>query len=97
MSRGSPKLFARTATEHRMIGTLIQEPDCSIVANTDGALTVRAFCERYSIGRTAVYEEINAGRLIAKKRGARVLIERAEARRWFSTLPTFVKAAETAA
>ena len=49
-----------------MIGTLIHEPCRSFGTNTDGALTVRAFCERYSIGRTAVYEEINAGRLTAK-------------------------------
>jgi len=63
----------------------------------DGAFTIDGFCERYQQSRTAVYREINAGRLTAKKRGARVLIERTEARRWFSTLPTFVKAAETAA
>ena len=81
-----------------MIGTLIHEPCRSFGTNTDGALTVRAFCERYSIGRTAVYEEIKAGRLIAKKRGARVLIERAEACRWFSNLPKFeAKAVEAVA
>ena len=76
-------------TENRMIGTRTQGQDHSLETNTDGALTASAFCNRYSIGRTALYEEINAGRLVAKKRGTRVLIDRAEARRWFSNLPKF--------
>jgi hypothetical protein len=32
-----------------------------------GAMSVQAFCERYDIGRTKAYEEINAGRLKARK------------------------------
>jgi helix-turn-helix protein len=58
-------------------------------SNQDGALTIGGFCEKYGQSRSAVYREINAGRLAAKKRGTRVLIDRAEARRWFSNLPKF--------
>lgn len=68
------------------------------VGDQDGAFTLDKFCERYGQSRSSVYREINAGRLIAKKRGARVLIERSEANRWFSNLPKFeTKAAEAAA
>ena len=55
--------------------------------NHDGAFTVDGFCRKYGIGRTAFYEEVTAGRLKAKKRGTRTMIERAEARRWFANLP----------
>jgi hypothetical protein len=54
----------------------------------DGAFTVKEFCERYGIGHTALYEELKAGRLVAKKRGARTLIPRTNAREWFNALPT---------
>ena len=64
----------------------------------DGAFTVDGFCRKYGIGRTAFYEEVTAGRLKAKKRGTRTMIERAEARRWFANLPSFeAQTAETAA
>ncbi|MGA8692624.1 MAG: helix-turn-helix domain-containing protein [Xanthobacteraceae bacterium] len=53
----------------------------------DGALTVEEFCRCYRVGRTVAYEEIGAGRLIARKRGSRTLIARDEARRWFRGLP----------
>jgi excisionase family DNA binding protein len=68
----------------------------TIEHDADGAFRVEEFCRRFGVGRTTVYEEINAGRLVAKKRGTRVLIERSEARRWFSNLPK-VRAAEAAA
>ena len=64
--------------------------------DADGAFRVEEFCHRFGVGRTTVYEEINAGRLIAKKSGTRILIDRAEARRWFSNLPK-AKTAGTAA
>ena len=57
--------------------------------NHDGAFTVDGFCRKYGIGRTAFYEEVTAGRLKAKKRGTRTMIERAEARLWFANLPSF--------
>jgi hypothetical protein len=52
-----------------------------------GALSIAEFCARYGVGRTAAYKEINDGRLEARKRGARTLIPRASARRWFQNLP----------
>ena len=64
-----------------------QDVDAGFVTNMDGALTVRTFCDRYSIGRTAFYEEINSGRLIAKKRGGKILIPLTNARAWLETLP----------
>jgi hypothetical protein len=57
------------------------------ISNTDGAMTIRAFCDRYSIGRTSFYEEINSGRLIAKKRGGKILIPLDNARVWLEALP----------
>ena len=67
-------------------------------SNQDGAFTNGGFCEQYGQSRSAVYREINAGRLAAKKRGTRVLIDRAEARRWFERLPRLEsKTAEVAA
>ena len=64
----------------------------------DGAYTLDEFCTRYAQSRSGTYREINAGRLTAKRRGSRLLISRAEARRWFSNLPSFeAKAAEVAA
>jgi excisionase family DNA binding protein len=70
--------------------------DLFYTRDADGAFRIEEFCRRFSVGRTTVYEEINAGRLVAKKRGSRVLIGRAEARRWFLSLPQVGTAASTA-
>jgi hypothetical protein len=68
----------------------------SNAGNQDGALTLDGFCEIYGQSRSSAYREINSGRLVAKKRGTRVLIDRGEARRWFECLPRFeFRAAET--
>ena len=40
----------------------------------DGALTIDAFCEKYSTSRATAYREIASGALIAKKRGRNTLI-----------------------
>ena len=42
------------------------------------------------LGRTAAYEEINGGRLEARKRGNRTLIPRTAARRWLKNLPSII-------
>ena len=50
------------------------------------AMTVPDFCQRYRIGRTKTYEEINAGRLKARKSGRRTIIAEEDAEelnRWY--------------
>ena len=53
------------------------------------SFSIEAFCARYGIGRQLAYDEINAGRLIAIKRGRRTLIRRIDAERWLATAPPF--------
>lgn len=53
----------------------------------DGAFTLEEFCVRYAIGRTAAYQQINKGRLEARKFGKRTMIPREAAHRWFAELP----------
>jgi excisionase family DNA binding protein len=57
---------------------------------TDGkrALTPREFCNRYGIGLTKFYEELNAGRIVARKLGKATRISADDAEAWFSSLPT---------
>lgn len=52
------------------------------------AYTIESFAEAVEISRSAVYEEISAGRLIPSYRGRSARIPRAEAERWLSELPT---------
>jgi hypothetical protein len=51
------------------------------------AFPIATFCNRYGIGRSKAYEEINAGRLIAVKSGHRTLIREEDAERWVWSLP----------
>ena len=53
------------------------------------AMSLQVFCETYSIGRTKAYEEINAGRLKARKAGKRTIITEDDAEVWLSLLPAF--------
>ncbi len=52
-----------------------------------GALTVAEFCQAYRVGRTFLYEQLKSGQLSATKAGTKTLILRAEAARWFKSLP----------
>ena len=52
-----------------------------------GALTVSEFCETYNVGRTFFYQEINSGRLSARKAGTKTLVLKSEADRWARSLP----------
>jgi excisionase family DNA binding protein len=56
-----------------------------------GAFSVRDFCQRAGIGRTAFYEELKYGRLEAKKFGKRTLIPISAAHRWLEELPVLGK------
>lgn len=51
-----------------------------------GAFSINDFCQWASIGRTAAYAELKAGRLSARKFGRRTLIAKAEAERWLGSL-----------
>jgi hypothetical protein len=61
------------------------------------AMSIRAFCERYDIGRTRVYEEISAGRLKARKSGRRTIIATDDAEDWLNRLPAINEAIDEAA
>jgi len=50
-------------------------------------LTVPEACALADIGRTKLYEEVNAGRLVAHKRGMRTFITRAELDRYLESSP----------
>ena len=51
-------------------------------------MTVADFCDRYSIGKTSLYREVNAGRLKIRKFGAATRIARADAEAWAAALPS---------
>ena len=52
------------------------------------AMSVPEFCQRYGPGRTTAYQEIQAGRLRARKVGRRTIISQDDAEDWLRTLPT---------
>jgi excisionase family DNA binding protein len=53
------------------------------------AFTVADACMRSGIGRTAIYDMINSGKLIARKRGRRTLILADDLQRCLEFLPLF--------
>ncbi|SKC61748.1 Helix-turn-helix domain-containing protein [Burkholderia sp. CF099] len=53
----------------------------------NGVFSVNDFCQWAGIGRTAVYAEMKAGRLSARKFGRRTIIPQVEAERWLASLP----------
>jgi hypothetical protein len=52
------------------------------------ALTIRHFCDSYSIGRTLCNELMKAGVLETRHIGRRVLITADSAERWWQSLPS---------
>ncbi len=60
---------------------MIQEVDRA----TKRALTIEAFCERYSVGRTFTYDEIAKGRLKSVSLGRKRLIDVHDAEMWFAS------------
>lgn len=50
--------------------------------------TVDEFMAAYGIRRTKTYEEINSGRLKARKVGGRTIIAREDADAWLASFPT---------
>jgi len=61
------------------------------------AMSIDGFCKGYGIGRTKAYEEINAGRLKARKAGRRTVITADDAEDWLSRLPALEEALDEAA
>jgi len=55
--------------------------------NLPELLTVADFCNRYSIGKTSFYREVNAGRLKIRKFGTATRIARIDAQAWVESLP----------
>ena len=53
------------------------------------AMSIRAFCQAYSVGRSLAYRLIADGSLVARKAGAKTLIDRASAERWYNALPGY--------
>mgnify|MGYP001234524362 CR=1 FL=1 len=51
-----------------------------------GALSIPDFCTRYAIGRSFAYQEIGAGRLMARKAGSRTIIPIQAAEEWLASL-----------
>jgi Helix-turn-helix domain len=51
------------------------------------AMSLAEFCERYGIGRTKAYEELNSGRLCGRKSGRRTIITEDDAEDWLRNLP----------
>jgi hypothetical protein len=60
------------------------------------AMSIGGFCKGYGIGRTKAYEEINAGRLKARKAGRRTIITSDDAEDWLSRLPALEEALDQA-
>lgn len=56
---------------------------------TPELLTVADFCARYSISRTSLYREVNAGRLKLRKFGSATRIARTDAETWAANLPEY--------
>lgn len=56
--------------------------------NNPPCLSVRDVTSLARIGRTTVFAEIRAGRLAAKKIGARTIILRSDFDRWLDGLPS---------
>ncbi|MDX7953399.1 DNA-binding protein [Lichenihabitans sp. Uapishka_5] len=56
-------------------------------ATARSAFTIAEFGDRYRLGRTAIYEQIKTGNLVARKIGVKTLILAEDAERWASSLP----------
>ena len=62
-------------------------------SNEPLADSVAGAAKRLGISRSAIYLELQAGRLVGRKAGRRTLIENTEAVRWLTSLPVMGAAA----
>lgn len=56
------------------------------------SFTVDSFCKAENIGHTKFYEEVNSGRLRAKKIGRKTIVLPEDRRKWRASLPEYVPA-----
>ena len=52
------------------------------------AYSIERLSKESDISRSMIYEEITAGRLIARKVGRRTIVRRSDALRWLRSLPS---------
>jgi excisionase family DNA binding protein len=55
--------------------------------------TINEACQALRIGRTALYDAINSGELVARKRGSRTLIHENDLNQFAESLPKKASAA----
>ncbi len=60
-----------------------------MVNSSPELMTVAEFCDRYSIGKTSLYREVNAGRLKLRKFNTATRIAREDAEAWAASLPIY--------
>ena len=58
-----------------------------MTANTKLVFTVEEACQTACCGKTALYEAIKSGKLIARKRGRKTLITDQDLKQWIESLP----------
>jgi hypothetical protein len=63
-----------------------------MLMNAPVAISIRTFCQTYCVARSFAYRLIADGRLEVRKAGAKTLIDRASAERWYANLPEFTPA-----
>src|SRR5262249_57859186 len=88
-----------TCRAFALVRTCSPEPTRPMVARTmvsereqerrarQRAMSIAQFCQRYSLSRTKVYEELKSGRLRGRKIGRRTIITEDDAEGWLRNLP----------
>ena len=61
-----------------------------MIINSPLVFTVDEACTIGCCGRTALYQAVNSGELIARKRGRKTLITDHDLKQWIECLPTIV-------
>jgi excisionase family DNA binding protein len=72
-------------------GTIPADGDEIQLMNSPLAYSIAEACAAARAGRTAVYQAIKDGELIARKRGRRTIILSDDLRRWLDRLPAVVR------
>lgn len=62
-------------------------PENTVAVADDGFYSIKEFAGRFNIGVTSIYQELGAGKLIAKKVRGRTLIPHDAARAWAQAHP----------